>query len=178
MTKGKAFTGIAAILFAIYLGAAPYITVYQMKSAAESQDGEALSEYIEFPSVRQSLKDQMNVFFMKKMEPELKDNPFAALGVAFSGLFVDRMVDTFVSPAGLTQLMSGQKPQPADEEAGGKNKAETKDSPKPFSNASMGYESLSKFVVSVKEDSGKEGKFILRRRGIGWRLTEIVIPFE
>ena len=58
MSKGK-IIGIVGALFAIYVAAAPYITVYQMKSAAESRDGEALSEHIEFPSVRQSLKDQM-----------------------------------------------------------------------------------------------------------------------
>lgn len=172
MGKGKLLAGLAA-MFAIYVAAAPYITVHQMKSAAESRDGEALSEYIEFPSVRQSLKDQMNAVFMKDMTKDLEGNPFAAVGAAFAGMMVDKMVDTFVTPAGITQLMSGEKPNPTESgESAGASARE------PFAKASMSYESLSKFVVTVKGDTGDEGKFVLRRRGIGWKLTEILIPIK
>lgn len=172
MGKGKLLAGLAA-MFAIYVAAAPYIAVHQMKSAAESRDGEALSEYIEFPSVRQSLKDQMNAVFMKEMTNELEGNPFAAVGAAFAGMMVDKMVDAVVTPAGITQLMSGEKPNPTENgESAGATARE------PFAKASMSYESLSKFVVTVKGDTGDEGKFVLRRRGIGWKLTEILIPIK
>ena len=173
MSKGK-IIGIVGALFAIYVAAAPYITVYQMKSAAESRDGEALSEHIEFPSVRQSLKDQMNSMFMKEMaKDEMKDNPFAALGAAFAGVIVDKMVEAYVTPAGITQLMSGEKPKTAQGGESGSGSAR-----KPLSDASMSYESLDKFVVKIKSNSAEEGKFVLRRRGIGWKLTEIIIPLE
>jgi len=177
MSKGKVALAIASGLFAIYMVAAPFITVYQMKSAAENHDGEALSEHIEFPSVRQSLKDQMNVMFAKKMgeDEEMKDNPFAVLGAAFAGVMVDKMVDAYVTPAGITQLMAGEKPQPgaeqSDDSAGSAER-------KPLADASMSYESLDKFVVKVKDADGGDGKFVLRRQGIGWKLTEIIIPFE
>lgn len=36
MSKGKVAVGVAAGLFAIYVAVAPYITMHQMKSAAES----------------------------------------------------------------------------------------------------------------------------------------------
>ncbi len=170
MSKGKLLAGIAA-LFAIYVAAAPYITVHQIKSAAKSRDGEALSEHVEFPSVRQSLKDQMNAVFMKEMAKELEGNPFAAVGAAFAGIMVDKMVDAFVTPAGITQLMSGEKPNPTESGESGRDSAR-----EPFANASMAYESLNKFVVTVKGDAGDDGKFVLRRRGIGWKLTEILIP--
>lgn len=174
MGKGKLLAGVAA-MFAIYVAAAPYITVHQMKSAAESRDAEALSEYIEFPSVRQSLKDQMNAVFMKEMTNELEGNPFAAVGAAFAGMMVDKMVDAFVTPAGITQLMLGEKPNQTESgESAGDFAGDS--AREPFANASMSYESLSKFIVTVKGDTGDEGKFILRRRGIGWKLTEILIP--
>lgn len=178
MSKGKVVLGFAAALFVIYVAASPYITVYQMKSAAERHDGDALSEYIEFPSVRQSLKDQMNAMFVKKIaeDEEMKGNPFAALGAAFAGMMVNKMVDAFVTPAGITQLMAGEKPQPeAHKEGGGTSNSDRK----PFSDTSMSYESFDKFVVKVKGKDGGEGKFVLRRRGIiGWKLTEIIIPLE
>lgn len=177
MSKGKVAVGVAAGLFGIYVAAAPYITVHQMKSAAESYDGEALSEHIEFPSVRQSLKDQMNAMFAKKMTDAeaMKDNPFAELGAAFAGMMVDTMVDAYVTPAGITQLMAGEKPHPgADKSVGSANNSDSK----PLADASMSYESLDKFVVKVKGEDGDEGKFVLRRRGIGWKLTDIIIPLE
>ena len=171
MSKGKIIS-VVGVLLAIYVAAAPYITVHQMKSAAESHDGEALSEHIEFPSVRQSLKDQMNAMFMKEMaKDEMKDNPFAALGAAFAGVMVDKMVEAYVTPAGITQLMAGEKPKPTREGESGSGSGR-----KPLSDASMSYESLDKFVVKVKSDTDEEGKFILRRRGIGWKLTEIIVP--
>ena len=68
MSKGKkVILGVVMLSAAAYIVAAPYITVYQMKTTAENHDGEALSEYIDFPSVRQSLKEQMNVMVTNKM---------------------------------------------------------------------------------------------------------------
>lgn len=173
MSKGKIITVVGVVLFAIYVAAAPYITVHQMKSAAKNHDGEALSEYIDFPSVRQSLKDQMNAKLIKDMatDEKMKDNPLADLGVAFAGIMVDKMVEAYVTPAGVTQLMSGEKPKPAEAIGAGSSSGR-----KIFSDASMSYESLNKFVVNVKGGTNEDGKFILRRHGIGWKLTEIIIP--
>lgn len=164
---------VVGVLLAIYVAASPYLTVHQMKSAAEKHDGEALSEYIDFPSVRQSLKDQMNAMFIKEMakDEKMQDNPFAVLGSAFVGIMVDKMVDLYVTPAGITQLMSGEKPTATEGDGG--NSSSTQ---KILSDASMSYESPDKFVVKVKGRTNEEGKFILRRHGIGWKLTEIIIP--
>jgi hypothetical protein len=177
MNKGKIFSGFAAALFILYVAVAPYITIYQMKSAAQSRDGEALSEYIEFPSVRQSLKDQMNAMLGKRMaeDEKMKNNPFAVMGAAFAGVMIDKMVDAYVTPAGITQLMAGEKPQPRAEQGdSGAGKTERR----PLSDASMSYESFDKFVVKVNVEDGGESKFVLRRRGIGWKLTDIVIPLK
>ena len=38
MGKGKLFVGLTAILIAGYMVGSPFITVYQMKSAAEKND--------------------------------------------------------------------------------------------------------------------------------------------
>ncbi len=177
MSKWKVVMGIAAGLFAIYVVAAPYITVHQMKSAAESHDGEALSELVEFSSVRQSLKDQMNAMFAKKMaeSDEMKNNPFAVFGAVLAGMMVDKMVDAYVTPAGITQLMAGEKPQP---QAAQGEEASSSTARKPLSEASMSYESLDKFVVRVKGNDGGEEKFVLRRRGLCWKLTDIIIPLQ
>ena len=181
MSKGKVFLGVVAVLVVVYTAAAPYITVYQMKSAAEIHDGEALSEHIDFPSVRQSLKDQMNIMIAKEMakDKDMKDNPFSALGAAFAGIMVNKLVDTFVTPAGITQMMAGEKPKPDQNSTSIELDKPSEDAArKPWADASMGYESLNKFVVKIKDEKGGEIKFVLRREGIGWKLTQIMIPLE
>lgn len=168
----RVIIAVVGVLFAIYIAAAPYITVYQMKSAAERYDGEAFSEFIDFPSVRQSLKDQMNAMIISEMaKDEMKDNPFSVLGAAFGGIMVDKMVEAYVTPAGITQLMSGEKPKPLEGAGAGSSSGRNF-----LSDATMSYESLDKFVLKVKGGTNEEGKFILRRHGIGWKLTEIIIP--
>jgi len=190
MNKLKVVVGVVASVVAIYVLASPYITVHLMKSAAASHDGEALARYIEFPSVRQSLKDQMNAMFAKKMaeDKEAQANPFAAFAMAFSGVIVDKAVDAYVTPAGITQLMEGEKPQPgagqpvaekASQPAAGAGGGDTETTERgPLAGASMSYESFDRFVVKVRNEDGKEGEFVLSRRGIGWKLTDIIIPTE
>lgn len=176
MTKGKLAVGIVGVLIAGYVVAAPYITVYQMKSAAEKHDGEALAEHIEFPSLRQSIKDQMNAMFLDKMAKnnDLKGTPFAGLSMMFAGTLVDKAVDVYVTPTGITKLMAGEKVSIDEKSQGTKDKA-TKE---PFKNAKFAYESTDKFVVTVADKPEEPVRFILRRQGIEWKLTEIKLPLN
>ena len=173
----KIVVGIITIVFAIYVVAAPYITVHQIRDAAKRQDGEALSEHIDFPSVRQSFKDQANAAFAKEVleDKKLRGSPYADIGMAIAGVMVERLVDAYVTPAGITMLMSGDFP---DLEDGKHGKDSGKSNREPLSDASMSYESLSKFVMRAKNEDGEEVKLVLRRRGIGWKMTEIIIPIE
>ena len=170
----KVGIGVVVVLVFGYMFATPYITAYQMKTAGENRDGEALSEHVDFPLLRQSLKDQMNVILGKEMAKEAaEDNPFAALGVVFGGVFVEKMVDAYVTPAGITELMKGKKPDSGsgDGDTTGQTLSE------PFSDVSMSYDSFSKFTIATRDiKSGEDMKFILRRRGTGWKLTEIMLP--
>lgn len=173
MNKKNIGAGVIAVLLAGYIFAAPYITVNRMKNAAENHDGETLSEYVDFPTLRQSLKDQMNAKLAKEMAQEVDDNPFAALGAVFGGMMVDKMVDAYVTSAGITELMKGVTP---DSEPVG-SRSESDSTEEAFANASMSYESFSKFAVTISDDeSNDDVRFILRRQGIGWKLTEIMLP--
>ena len=166
---------IIVILVAGYIFAAPYITVYQMKIAAENHDGEALSEHIDFPSLRQHLKDQLTVQLAAEMtQEEMDDNPFTAIAVTFGGMLVGKVIDTYVTPAGIMELMNGE-----DTDTENTSSLETDTSLEPFANVSMSYESFNKFSVTVKQtQSDEDVKFNLRRKGIRWKLTEILLPLE
>ena len=159
MRVSKIIAALVVALLAIYLAAAPYITVYQIKSAAKAHDGVALSQHIDYASVRQSLKDQMNAKFMRELGQNSAGlgEPFAVLGLALAGVVVDKAVDVYVTPSGVTQLMQGHKPQPE---------------------ATMGYQSLNSFVVKAPNDEAEITEFVLSRRGLGWKLTEIIVPMD
>ena len=161
--KTKISVTVAALaLVASYLFVSPWITIHQMRSAAEARDAEALSEHVDFPSLRQSLKDQMNVVVTKAMAKE--QDSFAALGAMFAGAMIEKLVDAMITPAGLRQMMAGQEVSLSDS---------LQDAREPFADVSGSYESLNRFVVTVPGEEGEPSRFILRREGFGWKLTEI-----
>lgn len=171
MSKKGLLAAIGALLIGYIIGL-PYLTAYEMKVAAKNRDGEALSEYIDFPSVRQNLREQMNARLTKELSGEkLKENPFAVLGAAFAGVMIDKALDAYVTPAGITQLMAGNKLDEKSDKV-----ADDNFSNDPFQNSSMAYESTRKFVINVKDDAGESVKFVLRRNGMDWKLTEIILP--
>ena len=184
MSKNKIIAAVAAVLAAlivIYVAAAPYITVHQIKSAAKAHDSVALSQHIDFDSVRLSLKEQLNAKFARELgqDPDMHNNPFALLGMALAGVVVDKAVDVYVSPSGVTQLMEGRKPQAEREhESQADGSVPHSSERKPLADASMGYQSLNRFVVKAPDDEGRETQFWLSRRGLDWKLTQIVLPLD
>lgn len=142
-------------LFVAYVVSSPFITVYKIKSAVDANDSEMLSDYVDFPSVRQSLKDQMNAMVMEKMQSQdFENDPFAALGMAFAGTMIEKMVDAYITPAGMSKLMNeGNKSNTQSEIASvsSTSSTDTSDKKETFEGASMSYKSLSKFEVVNKE---------------------------
>lgn len=177
LNKGPIIAAVG-VLFGVYVAAAPYITVHQIQAAAENRDGEALSEHIDFPSVRQSLKDQVNAAFMTEMTTHnsMNGSAPAAMGAILAGVVVDRLaeqfIEAYITPAGITRLMAGKQ-----SDTDGQDSDENPVC-RPLSDGSMSYESLYKFVVRSGGEASGECKLILRRRGIGWKVTEIMIPME
>lgn len=168
--------GLFAVLFLGYVAAAPYITVYQIRQAMIDEDYYALEDHVDFPRVRESIKEQLNAAMMVEMNKELQGNPFAAFGMAMGGVMVEKMVATMITPAGLSQLTKGEKPkvgsvgQPRDAGHSPKTKA--------FPDAEMGYSGFSRFEIEVPSKSGGDpAVFILKRDFINWRLVDIRFPF-
>ena len=62
----KLIGALIAIVVVIcgYLYASPYLAINNIKKAAEAGDTEKLSTYIDYPSVRESLKSQVKASVM------------------------------------------------------------------------------------------------------------------
>ena len=155
-----------------YLLAGPYIAVYQLKVAAENNDAEALAKHVDFVVLRDNLKTQMHDRLGRKMEKKaLSNNPLAAFGAAFGSIMVDTMVDMYITPEGLVELMKGRKPA-----LKGKRQAVTRSldsTTELFPNALLSYESTNLFSITLPN---KGIKFLLSRNGLHWQLTNVTLP--
>jgi len=175
----KKIIGVLAIAALAWFIGSPYVTAYQMKSAADARDDEALSAHIDYPAVRQSFKDQLNGTMSKEIIGQAGDNPLGAIGAAFGGMVIDGMVDAFVTPAGVAKMMKGQSPKAAARpDSSGKAPSESAAEEPAFDDAKLTYNAWDKFSITMLNDSREVSQFILRRRGIGWKLTEIIIPTD
>ena len=168
--------GIVIVGFVGYIAAGPFLTLNSIKVAVETVDSEKLSEDIDFPRVRQNLKEQLSAAMATSVAEELSDNPFAAIALVFSDKLVEGMLDTFVTPSGIASLISGRNPlakRTADS-------AEADDSDQQLSElwdrSRFEYDSLNRFSIWVINDDGDEVRVVMRRNGFKWRLTNILLP--
>lgn len=144
-----------------------------MKKAADKQDADALSRYVDYSSVRESLKANFNAMMASQLAKS--ESPFEVLGTALGASLANQMVDAFVTPESLAMLIKGEEPQIGDP---GKDQ-KTESSSESETKTSMSYEGLNQFVVKVKEkDSSEEPiKFIYKRSGIIlWKLSALRLP--
>jgi hypothetical protein len=168
----KKYIAIAAIAVVGWALGSPYMVSYQMKSAADARDGEALSGHIEFPTLRQNLKDQLNAALAKEMSKDGQDS-FAVIGAAFGAMMVEGMVDAYVTPSSIVAMMNGEPPNQA---ANGETGQSTSDDSEALEDARMAYSGWDKFTITTPAENDEELQLVLQRRGIGWKLTNIVIP--
>ncbi len=168
--------GIVAVLVLSfgYVVATPYITVSQMQAAAEARDGQALSEYIDFVAVRQSLNTQLTAMLADQMTQTTDDDAMGLLGAAFGSKIIELLLDAIVTPEGLVAVLNGNSMTDVlDQEApaAATNAANT--------SVSMGYQSLDTFGVTITNtDTQSATTLVLRRDGLNWRLSEILLPQE
>src|ERR1700730_16507481 len=103
MNRGLLVGLIAALVLGIgAYGLSPLWAVHNLQSAAQSGDRDEFEQAVDFPAIRESLKGQIAALLVRSMrsDPELKDNPFAAMGALLAPALTDRMVDSVVTPEG------------------------------------------------------------------------------
>ncbi|KWF09013.1 DUF2939 domain-containing protein [Burkholderia pseudomultivorans] len=94
-----------------YAYASPYIALDRLKSAVDARDAPAVSEYVDFPSLRISLKQQVTEELMRRIDAVKKDNPFAVIGALIGSALIGPLVDAYATPEGVAALMSGLPPR-------------------------------------------------------------------
>jgi hypothetical protein len=154
-----------------WLYAAPYLAVRSMKAAADAKDGAELSSYVDFPSIRESLKAGLGGKVAAAAAPA-EDNPLVAFGAALASTLADPMIDLLVTPDSLALMLRGDVPQRA-------AAAVAVAAPGADLETSMGYNGLNTFVFTAKRkgSTGNPITFVMTRRGVSsWKLSAVRLP--
>ncbi|WP_298145806.1 DUF2939 domain-containing protein [uncultured Acinetobacter sp.] len=174
----KVIAGVVALLIIVlaYIYASPYLVLNTIKKAAQQGDSEKVSAYVDYPSVRQSLKDQMNAHLMKDVVSDKADG-WEAFGAMVATTMVEKVVDSLVSPQGLTLMMQGKdfKDTLQNHQQSGIEQSEDK----PKLEYSTRYLSMNMFEATLKNlNNNKMLKVIMERDGLSWKVKKFVLPLD
>ncbi|MCC2955566.1 DUF2939 domain-containing protein [Massilia sp. IC2-477] len=169
-----AATAIATLAAALF--ASPHLALYRMRVAVEARDAQALSAYVDYPSLRESVKVQvMRRLGAQGVLGESGANPFAAFGKAMALAVIDPVVDAAVSPAGVAAMLDSgdirvqpkQEGSPAPTGEGARDKV----------NYDLSYRGWGQAVVQRADGGGVA--FILDRDGLwSWKLAAVELREE
>lgn len=152
----------------VWLYFTPYFTVRKLQAAAESGDQTALAELVDFPALRASLKDEVRTDAARALSGERR-GALAQIGglVAgtVAGAVADPLVNTVVTPTGVSLLVQGRRP--------GEKRREEARSWREDVAIERGYEGPNRFVVRYRDRATGEQRMalVLTRQGLDWRLT-------
>ena len=170
----KWIAGIAAALalLAIVYAGSPYLAARNLREAAISADVDGLDTAIDFPAVRDSLKSQVSAAMAKRVndDPGMKGNPFAGLGMMLMPTIVDRMVDTLVTPDGISALI--RRGRPGADAAGAR-------APNTDITYRYSYVGLNRFrvqMVDAKQDKPMPSLIFARHGLFSWKLIRLDLP--
>ena len=177
--------------------ASPYLALDRLKRAADARDAQTVSEYVDYPALRESLKEQIGGLLTRRIEARASGNPLAALGAMIGVALIGPLVDAYATPDGVAALLNGMPPRgdlhqrpPAPQDTGTSPPAGAADStpvpaaPTPATAATAppqppqttaGYRGLNEFAVTYQHGVG-DARYsaILRREGLfSWKLAAV-----
>jgi hypothetical protein len=175
MNKWIALLLAALLALGTYVAAGPWITVHAIRDAIEANDSAAISEQVDFPALRASLKRQLADRVVRTAGAEVQSNALGALGISLVTGATSMAVDATVNPLGLAALVQGRAVwrQVGNDFAPPDPAAPTQ---RPFHDARYRYESPSRFTATIHDDDGRPLVFLLTRQGLHWRLTDVRLP--
>lgn len=121
----SAFLALLALAL-LYAGYA-FLSLRQLEAGVRAGDAAAISDHVDFPAVRASIKEQLGTVVMSRAlgETDKSRNAGARLGAgllaALGPALIDTAVDRFVSPSTIGALLArrASAPQPGPEPEGG-----------------------------------------------------------
>lgn len=102
--------GLAVIVLGTYWYASPYLTLWNLRKAAERQDAEAFNASVDYPRLRASLKEQLSAMMDGKLQSggARQADPASAgraIGNLLGQAIANGLVDTMVRPEVVMRAM-------------------------------------------------------------------------
>ena len=91
--------------------ASPYLALDRLKRAADARDAQTVSEYVDYPAFRESLKEQIGGLLTRRLEARANGNPLAAIGAMIGIALIGPLVDAYATPDGVAALLNGMPPR-------------------------------------------------------------------
>jgi hypothetical protein len=191
---------LAALAIVATLGygyASPYVTLNRMKVAADARDAATLNEYVDYPALRVSLKQQVGELLQRRIGAQHSSNPLLLFGAMIGAALIGPLVDAYATPDGVAALLNGmppsgkpgEQPPPAGNTAAAPGPAPTTPpadasvpaapaqsaAPEPRPQARAGYRSFNEFVVTWQRSAnGEHYAAVLQRHGLfSWKLAAV-----
>ena len=100
MKKGLVVVAVLVILGLIAYVVSPFFYVSSLKSAFLAGDSSKLADLVDFPALRDSLKEEVATILAQqpKESSDSNQSPFAALSAFVGPVFLNRAVDTYCTP--------------------------------------------------------------------------------
>ncbi|SIT37929.1 conserved exported hypothetical protein [Paraburkholderia ribeironis] len=187
---------VAALGFAY---ASPYIALNNLKRAADARDAQTVNQYVDFPALRDSLKQQIAGLLSRRLDLD-SNSKLATIGAVIGVTLLGPLVDAYATPDGVAALLNGMPPhgdpgeRPPEQSAANNppaaaaaaeapaspaaadaaNHADTNAAP-PQRQSTAGYRGLNEFVVTYRRGTGDAHySAIFRREGLfTWKLAAI-----
>ncbi|MFM0671966.1 DUF2939 domain-containing protein [Paraburkholderia sediminicola] len=188
---------IAALGFAY---ASPYIALNNLKRAADARDAQTVNQYVDFPALRESLKEQVAGLLTRRLGAHSNGNPLAAIGAMIGVALIGPLVDAYATPDGVAALLNGMPPRgdpserppvppaasnppdaaatapaPAAPAPGNAANANANATPPQPPQTTAAYRGLNEFVVTYEHGAG-DARYsaIFQREGVfTWKLAAV-----
>ncbi|NKJ48274.1 hypothetical protein CIC12_16305 [Burkholderia sp. SG-MS1] len=173
---------IAALGFAY---ASPYIALNNLKRAADARDAQTVNQYVDFPALRDSLKEQIAGMLTRRLDAD-NDSKMATIGAMIGVTLIGPLVDSYATPDGVAALLNGMPPRgdpgehppaaatqtPASPAAGDTPTTATTPASR---QTTAGYRGLNEFVVTYRRgEANAHYSAVFRREGLfTWKLAAI-----
>src|ERR1700761_2691609 len=165
--RWKPWLAVVSIALAAAVAVSPYYALYTLKSVVVHGDADALAERVNFPVLRENIKEKLRGEIAKQTVQRsgadgTTTDGLNALGVMLGSQFINLAIDQYVNPQFVIQMVQDSSRTHGD------------NARVPYV-ASSGYQGINKFYAQIKvPDQAESIGLIFRRSGLlGWQLTDI-----
>jgi len=170
---GVAVAAVAA--FVLAWAASPIVAAQDLIRAAKAGDERGIERLVDFPSLRASLKDELNDELIERMrrDPRVVESGLGGLGMMLAPMLLSGAVDTLVTPEVVASMVTtAEAPDPT--RPGDPDPADKRDGND--IHQSWGYRSLNEFAVTLTDRDRPDDHLalLMERRGLfAWKLAAV-----